>query len=113
MGHAVIAANEALTRLRTLENNDGMSMVGITVAGMTIPEIVAMKAERDALRPPLTAATIRECERQLEAVERKPDADGNIILKQNYRQVDNLGGYHTRCVHGHALSGECQACRRA
>jgi hypothetical protein len=60
----------------------------------------------------LTAATIRECKKQLEAVAIQPNADGSIIMKQNYRQVDNLGGYQERCVHGHGLSQECKSCGR-
>ena len=63
-------------------------------------------------QPKLTVATIRKCHEQLKAVEIKSNADGNIILKQNYRQVDNLGGY-ARCIHGHQLGQECESCGRA
>lgn len=40
-------------------------MSEVTVAGMTVPEILKIRAELEALRPPLTVATIRKCKEQL------------------------------------------------
>lgn len=108
-----IAGALRLARRRGQRDSRGFSSVE-TVAGMTIPEIVAMRAELDYTDfEGLTAATIRECKKQLKAVELHPDANGQVILKQNYRQADNLGGYPERCVHGRTLGDTCKSCGRA
>jgi hypothetical protein len=39
--------------------------------------------------------------------------DKTAGIEQNYRQVDNLGGYGERCVHGHRLNADCKSCGRA
>ena len=61
---------------------------------------------------PLTAATIRKCAKQLKAVALKPDVDGSITF-QVLRQIDHLGGYSERCIHGQQLSKECTSCGKA
>lgn len=55
-------------------------MMPLEVAGLTIKEILTMKAELAALRPPLTVDTIRECEKQIKAVAQKPDANGHYTF---------------------------------